>query len=74
MSGDKFPLVNKPILQQVITFHRARLRHYEEIEVSCTSCVHFVQIDQRCKKFEAAVPEEIVVKGCDEWVYDDIPF
>jgi hypothetical protein len=74
MSNGNFPVINRPILEQVIAFHRSRLQQYETIKADCTTCEHFKQANQECAKYSAVIPEEVVAKGCHEWSYDYIPF
>jgi hypothetical protein len=68
--------INKPILEQIVTFHRTELRRFEEIQkdVSCHSCVEYAPGDGQCKKFNAEPPAEVKSVGCAEWVHDPIPF
>lgn len=74
------PVINKPILQQIVNFHRAQMRYFEVMqnEMSCSSCVEFSpgagDAQGKCNKFNADVPHEVAKVGCDEWIHDDIPF
>lgn len=40
--------------------------------VKCGSCESFK--DGWCSKFEANPPHEVVSVGCEEWIWDGIPF
>lgn len=69
-------VINKPILEQIITFHRTELRRFEEIQkdVSCHSCVEYAPGNGQCRKFNVEPPPEVKNVGCAEWVHDPIPF
>lgn len=40
---------------------------------SCISCEHWNAKDERCEKYKVRPPTNVIVLGCDEWVWD-IPF
>lgn len=39
---------------------------------SCKSCEHYSMPE--CLKHEATPPPDVVVKSCDDWAWDCIPF
>lgn len=71
MSGH---IINRAILEQIISFHRSNYSFYQNIKTNCESCSYFKDSIGFCGKYEDMVPADVVAKGCDEWLYDDIPF
>jgi hypothetical protein len=74
MDSKYYPVINKPILDQIITFHKTQLERFQQIEVSCNTCEHFAVGSGQCKRFDASPPLDVVAKGCHEWLHDPIPF
>jgi hypothetical protein len=65
--------VNQHELTLMRNLHKRELEKLERIQVSCKTC------EQRgpnflCKRFEATVPEDVRLIGCEHWQYDPIPF
>lgn len=40
--------------------------------VACINCQEFKS--GWCNKYQANPPEDVVKEGCDEWLWDEIPF
>lgn len=40
---------------------------------TCTNCQMWDKINQKCKQFGVLPPAEVIVTGCEEWLYI-IPF
>jgi hypothetical protein len=59
-----------------IDLHQRELKFLESIPVGCSTCKNYSTADRapRCEKFNAHPPPEVIRDGCDEWVYDEIPF
>lgn len=77
--NNNYPLINKPLLEQILVFHRGQLQRFEQMagEVSCGTCEHFAPgplAANKCTKFDANPPPEVQSVGCAEWVHDPIPF
>ena len=55
---------------------RAWLKKLDDIRVGCDSCEYAAVHAQQmlCRKFDAVPPPEVRQAGCDEWVYDQVPF
>jgi hypothetical protein len=60
-------------LQAKIELFGRELRALQAIPVRCTSCQHCTR-DRWCDKFKAAPPDDVRAIGCEDWVYDEIPF
>lgn len=58
---------------QLLEFHKQQVRLLEMNKPSCGSCQHF-SMHNVCKKFDAKPPDEVIQSGCDDWVFDEIPF
>jgi hypothetical protein len=56
-----------------VTAVRNWLRDLERIEVKCRTCQHFGD-GKTCNRFDAIPPAEVQAAGCEEWVYDEVPF
>lgn len=48
-------------------------RFFKNIRVHCPSCRYF-GIRGMCDRWGQQVPVDVQPVGCDDWVYDDIPF
>lgn len=64
--------MTKTELRIRIELHQRELRTLERIKVGCRSCEHYAMPE--CVKFQSSPPPDIVQQGCDEWIYDHIPF
>jgi len=53
---------------------RQQLSHLESIGPRCKSCEHFVAAKGHCKRWNSPVPGDVQATGCEEWLYDNIPF
>lgn len=60
-------------IQTKIELFRRELRTLEAIKICCHSCEHFVH-SPVCSKYQAPVPQDVQAVGCDDFVYDQIPF
>lgn len=65
--------MNRIELQTKISLFKRELKHLESIPVHCNSCQYGANAGH-CSKFGARPPADVQVVGCDEWVYDGIPF
>ena len=65
--------MNRIELKTKIELFRRELKLLESIKVGCLSCEHGTRKGW-CDKFEAAPPSDVIDVGCDEYVYDEIPF
>lgn len=59
--------------------HEMAEKHYRmvaSIKVECESCEFFAGLTRArlCQKWGATPPPEVIPVGCEEWVYDLIPF
>lgn len=64
--------MNKQELQLKIELFRRELQDLESISVSCHTCESYSMPE--CLRYESSPPPDVVKQGCDEWVYDAIPF
>lgn len=53
-------------------FHR-ELRTLEAIKPNCNTC-NFGSRSNWCDKFQAVPPADVTPVGCDDWLFDQIPF
>lgn len=40
------------------------IRALQQLEVNCTTCDHFDQRDDTCKKYNVRPPARVIVEGC----------
>jgi len=70
--------VTKITLPAMIALHENELRQYQRVisnEVNCRGCRHSDKgTPAKCRKWNMIAPEDVQKAGCDDWVYDDIPF
>lgn len=66
-------MMDRVTLQAMRDGLRLRLSTLDRVKVRCESCQNFQQRGQ-CALAESAVPKEVQAVGCDEWVWDEIPF
>lgn len=57
----------------LIQFHRRELQALEGETPSCNNCIKLTGAGI-CTHWKAAPPPEVKAEGCDEWLYDEIPF
>lgn len=60
-------------IQAKIDVFRRELKHLESIKICCNTCEHFAHAPV-CSKYQSPVPKEVQSVGCDDFVYDQIPF
>lgn len=60
-------------IQAKIEVFRRELRTLEAIKISCGTCEHGAN-GGWCQRFQAAPPEDVQAVGCDDYVYDCVPF
>ena len=65
--------INRATLAEILQFHRARLAELERADQGCGGCLHLGE-GMHCKKWDAVPPVEFRATGCEDWVYDEIPF
>lgn len=41
---------------------------------TCINCGNFNKAEEKCNKFNAKPPAEIIVVGCDEYIIDIVPY
>lgn len=58
----------------MIEFHSQELYRLKSMSTNCIGCTSFNKTTGFCNKWKATVPDQAQIKGCDDWVYDDIPF
>ena len=47
----------------------------QERDLNCRGCVHSDKsTPAKCEKFQMVPPPEVQAAGCDDWVWDEIPF
>lgn len=62
-------------LRAKIELFEAELKGLRRIDTGCGGCIHSEhRKDGTCTKWNQVVPQEHRAAGCDEWVYDEIPF
>lgn len=52
---------------------RVELDRLERHAPACTTCL-YLDAAKSCLKFEARPPAEFLSVGCEQWVYDEVPF
>lgn len=65
--------MNRTEFQDRISYCRRELEWLQGIPMNCTTCEHKELGKTWCKKY-GAIPDEFVQIGCDEWVFDEVPF
>jgi len=61
----------KAMNRQVIEIQKLAIE-FDRIQ-TCTNCQHWNKQSQRCDEFKMLPPAEVIVTGCEEWIYI-IPF
>lgn len=68
------------ITRQDITVIKNNIHLFQNMDCSCTNCDH-MGIDHEvaggsvCIKFDRQkIPDDFKAKGCDQWIFGDIPF
>ena len=65
--------MNKQQIQMKIEMLERELIITKSIPTNCNSCEYFVHAPV-CSKWQSPVPNEVRPVGCDDFVYDQIPF
>ena len=65
--------MNKQQIQMKIDMLERELKITKSIPINCNSCEHFVHAPV-CSKYKSPVPKDVQAVGCDDFVYDQIPF
>lgn len=60
--------------QQLLSSLRKLIAFVESVPVTrgCETCMYYEP--PHCKQFEAIPPTEVILEGCDGYVFDEIPF
>lgn len=60
--------------QQLLSSLRRLIAFVEAVPVArgCETCKYYAP--PHCKRFEAVPPIEVILEGCDAYVFDEIPF
>ena len=67
--------MNKKDVQMLIAEYRKHIKELEEIKTGCKTCQKFNHdTTSICKLYDEVVPPEIITVGCEEWIFDEIPF
>lgn len=66
--------MTKQELHIKVALFQRELADLNRIKVRCNTCEHFTERIKRCDKHQACPPDEVISAGCDDWVYDPIPF
>ncbi len=66
--------MTKQELKIKIALFSRELNDLNRIQIRCNTCEHFLDRIKRCEKHQACPPDEVINAGCDDWVYDLIPF
>jgi hypothetical protein len=70
--------INKITLHAMIKLHSDELLQYQRVlghEVNCRGCRWSDKgTPARCRKWDMIAPPEVQSAGCDDWVYDEVPF
>jgi len=45
----------------------------DRMSINCTICEHFSG-EEKCKLYNARPPANVIIKGCDKFKEDEIPF
>lgn len=61
----------KAMNRQVIEIQKLAIQ-FDRIQ-TCTNCTNWDKLNQRCNEFKILPPAEVIVTGCEEWIYI-IPF
>lgn len=70
--------ITKITLPAMIALHSEELLQYQRVlahEVNCRGCRHSDKgTPSVCRKWNMQPPPEVQSAGCDEWIYDEVPF
>ena len=69
--------MNKIELTTMASLHEREARRLRSIELSCVNCnncEHFKNRGGLCGMYDAAPPPEVLSVGCDQWLYNEVPF
>lgn len=64
--------MNRAQLAAKLELFKSEVLALEQIKPTCTICI-FGQQPLKCDKW-GNVPKEVWAKGCDDWLWDEIPF
>ena len=56
-----------------IDYCQKELTHLQSVNANCQSCIFRVTETRDCSKY-GPIPADFMLKGCDDWQYDDVPF
>ena len=65
--------LTKPIIKIKLDMLSRELSRLKSIKPTCSNCLNYAQ-GPHCNRFDAAPPAHILSAGCEDWVYDEIPF
>lgn len=63
--------MNRNEFQDRLNYCRRELQWLEAQSCDCSTCA--MRTDNICKTY-GPIPAEFMAQGCDEWVFDDVPF
>ena len=55
-------------------------KRLDAIQFRCDTCAHWIRIQgsqpvqMTCNRWQRTPPADFQKVGCDEWIYDDVPF
>lgn len=59
-------------LSHAISVHEREVQWLKKIDTGCGGCNYLV--GGHCNLWDAPPPSEVIPVGCEQWVYDEIPF
>ena len=66
--------MNRHDMQILIAEYRKQIKQLEEITISCQSCQEYQYEWKACKLYDEVVPAEVILTGCEAWIFDEGPF
>lgn len=64
--------MNKESLQHRIELLTQELEYHQNIKTNCSNCYH--SGNDVCLMWDAKVPDDVKLIGCDDWEFDNVPF
>lgn len=65
--------MNRNDLTDRIAYAERDIAFLKQIKTNCTTCEHY-NASGFCKLHQGKPPAEFVAIGCDDWLFDDVPF
>lgn len=65
--------MNRAEFQERVNYCKRELDFLMAVEAGCNRCAKFSSSSKKCADF-GEVPADFIAIGCDNWIFDDVPF